>query len=152
MSLTTHFCVNHLGIGSIRLLYHCQQLPCSTGCITNQSTPLPPLPPAPPLRCSGNLLCWMLILAVYQPWRQVSDVRPLKPNTDPMTKTQVRVDLGGKGEGRGGERRGGLDLRGGEGGGAGHGEGRGVGGEGAGKEAGKGEEAGEGKGNLGRAS
>lgn len=103
VSLTTRFCVNHLGIGSICLLHHSQQLPCSTGCIH------PPLlsPFPPPLRRSGNLLCWMLILAVYQPWRQVSDVRPLKPNTDPMTKTQVRVDLGGKGEGRGGERRGG---------------------------------------------
>jgi len=37
------------------------------------------------------LVCWVLILVVYQPWRQVTDVRPLKPNTDPMTWTQVYV-------------------------------------------------------------
>ena len=50
MSLTTRFCVNRtseLGIGSICLLYHSQQLRCSIGGITNQRTPLPPPPPLP---------------------------------------------------------------------------------------------------------
>ncbi|KAG1681509.1 hypothetical protein FOA52_014015 [Chlamydomonas sp. UWO 241] len=37
------------------------------------------------------LMLWGLILLVYQPWRQVQDVRPLKPNTDPMSYTQVYV-------------------------------------------------------------
>ncbi|KAG1667046.1 hypothetical protein FOA52_000407 [Chlamydomonas sp. UWO 241] len=36
-------------------------------------------------------VCWIIILVVYQPWREVTDVRPLKPSTDPMNKTQVYV-------------------------------------------------------------
>ena len=39
------------------------------------------------------LMCWALILIVYQPWRSVSEVRPLKPNTDPINGTQVYVML-----------------------------------------------------------
>ncbi|GAX73558.1 hypothetical protein CEUSTIGMA_g1009.t1 [Chlamydomonas eustigma] len=37
------------------------------------------------------LMCWSLILIVYQPWRRVAEVRPLKPSTDPINGTQVYV-------------------------------------------------------------
>lgn len=45
--------------------------------------------PAVPL-CPGNLACWGLLLAVYQPGRAIAEVRPIKPNTDPVNGTQVR--------------------------------------------------------------
>ena len=35
-----------------------------------------------PVSATCLLMCWWLILGVYQPWRSVSKVRPLKPNTD----------------------------------------------------------------------
>lgn len=37
------------------------------------------------------LVCWVLILMVYQPWTAIKEVRPLKPAEDPLTKTQVFV-------------------------------------------------------------
>uniref|UniRef100_A0A7S0WPN7 SPX domain-containing protein n=1 Tax=Chlamydomonas leiostraca TaxID=1034604 RepID=A0A7S0WPN7_9CHLO len=44
-----------------------------------------------PVAVISNFVCWGLILAVYQPWRKTQEVRPLKPNTDPTTATQVFV-------------------------------------------------------------
>ncbi len=39
--------------------------------------------------CAGNFICWGLLLAVYQPWTKTTEVRPLKPSTDPISFTQV---------------------------------------------------------------
>mmetsp|Transcript_31205 Transcript_31205/g.69392 ORF Transcript_31205/g.69392 Transcript_31205/m.69392 type:complete len:781 (-) Transcript_31205:655-2997(-) len=44
-----------------------------------------------PVSIVCNLLAWALILLVYRPWTKVQEVRPIKPNTDPMTGTQVFV-------------------------------------------------------------
>jgi phosphate transporter len=62
--------------------------------------PLAALPPslAPP---PGNLVCWAALLAVYQPGRAIAEVRPIKPNTDPINGTQV-----GEGRGKEGGRKG----------------------------------------------
>lgn len=42
----------------------------------------------------GNFICWGLLLLVYQPWRKTTEVRPLKPNTDPINATQVGMACG----------------------------------------------------------
>ncbi len=31
-----------------------------------------------------------MLLAVYRPWTKTTEVRPLKPSTDPLNFTQVR--------------------------------------------------------------
>eukprot|EP00798_Chlamydomonas_sp_ICE-L_P024060 gene24060-9634_t len=36
-------------------------------------------------------VCWGIILVAYKPWLAVTEVRPLKPNTDPMNMTQFYV-------------------------------------------------------------
>lgn len=57
----------------------------ATGCLHQRSpnflTPMP----------AGNFICWGVILAVYRPWVKTTEIRPLKPNTDPMNATQVRA-------------------------------------------------------------
>lgn len=46
-----------------------------------------------PVAVVGNLLCWGLILLVYQPGSKIREVRPLKPSEDPLTGTQIYVIL-----------------------------------------------------------
>nr|BCL66262.1 low-affinity phosphate transporter [Volvox reticuliferus] len=44
-----------------------------------------------PVSIACNFVCWILLLAVYQPGRAIAEVRPIKPNTDPVNGTQVYI-------------------------------------------------------------
>ncbi|GFR50479.1 hypothetical protein Agub_g12739 [Astrephomene gubernaculifera] len=44
-----------------------------------------------PVSIACNFLCWFLLLRVYQPGRAIAEVRPIKPNTDPVNGTQVYI-------------------------------------------------------------
>lgn len=44
-----------------------------------------------PVALLGNLVCWLVLWAVYRPMRAIKEVRPLKPSEDPLTRTQVYV-------------------------------------------------------------
>ncbi|KAJ9505749.1 hypothetical protein QJQ45_029250 [Haematococcus lacustris] len=44
-----------------------------------------------PVAIISNFICWAAILLVYQPWHKTSEVRPIKPSSDPVTWTQVYV-------------------------------------------------------------
>nr|BCL66194.1 low-affinity phosphate transporter [Volvox reticuliferus] len=44
-----------------------------------------------PVSITCNFICWALLLLVYQPGRAISEVRPLKPNSDPINGTQVYI-------------------------------------------------------------
>ncbi|GLC41066.1 hypothetical protein PLESTB_000947200 [Pleodorina starrii] len=44
-----------------------------------------------PVSIACNLACWAMLLLVYQPGRAIAEVRPIKPNTDPINGTQVYI-------------------------------------------------------------
>lgn len=44
-----------------------------------------------PIGLLVDLLCWALLLVVYRPGQEVQEIRPLKPNKDPWTATQLYV-------------------------------------------------------------
>ncbi|KAG2486184.1 hypothetical protein HYH03_015147 [Edaphochlamys debaryana] len=44
-----------------------------------------------PVSIACNFVCWGLLLAVYRPERVIAEVRPIKPNTDPINGTQVYI-------------------------------------------------------------
>ena len=44
-----------------------------------------------PIAILVDLLCWALLLLVYRPGQEVQEIRPLKPNKDPWTATQLYV-------------------------------------------------------------
>lgn len=44
-----------------------------------------------PISILVDLLCWALLLVVYRPGKEVTELRPLKPNKDPWTATQLYV-------------------------------------------------------------
>nr|BBC28486.1 low-affinity phosphate transporter [Eudorina sp. NIES-3984]BBC28497.1 low-affinity phosphate transporter [Eudorina sp. 2006-703-Eu-15] len=44
-----------------------------------------------PVSIASNFVCWALLLLVYRPGLAISEVRPIKPNTDPINGTQVYI-------------------------------------------------------------
>ncbi|KXZ57061.1 PTC1 protein [Gonium pectorale] len=44
-----------------------------------------------PVSVTCNLICWVLLLLAYRPERHISEVRRIKPNTDPVNGTQVYI-------------------------------------------------------------
>ncbi|PNH00354.1 putative transporter C3B8.04c, partial [Tetrabaena socialis] len=46
-----------------------------------------------PVSIATNFICWLVLLLVYQPGRAIAEVRPIKPNTDPINGTQVYIVL-----------------------------------------------------------
>nr|ADI46909.1 PTC1m [Volvox carteri f. nagariensis] len=44
-----------------------------------------------PVSAACNIVCWGLLLVAYQPGRTIAEVRPIKPNTDPVNGTQVYI-------------------------------------------------------------
>ncbi|KAL0044951.1 hypothetical protein WJX82_003051 [Trebouxia sp. C0006] len=44
-----------------------------------------------PIGILVDILCWGLLLVVYRPGQEVQEIRPLKPNKDPWTATQLYV-------------------------------------------------------------
>nr|ADF43123.1 PTC1p [Chlamydomonas reinhardtii]ADF43163.1 PTC1m [Chlamydomonas reinhardtii] len=44
-----------------------------------------------PVAVACNFVCWGLLLLCYQPGKAIAEVRPIKPNTDPINGTQVYI-------------------------------------------------------------